>query len=62
MAPQANMATSVLNTLSQMTTTLEQTDLMQKIERGIQRFAGYMPWLMKALDELARIHPVVTGS
>ena len=62
MAPQANMATSVLSTLSQMTTALEQTDVMQKIERGIQRFADDMPWLMKALDELARIHPVVTGS
>ena len=61
-APQANVATSVLNTLSQMTTALEQTDVMQKIERGIERFADDMPWLMKALDELARIHQVVTGS
>lgn len=37
------------------------TDLAQQIEHGIQRFAENMPWLMKSLDELARIHPVVTG-
>lgn len=37
------------------------TDLAQRIEHGIQRFTENMPWLMKSLDELARIHPVVTG-
>ena len=38
------------------------TDLAQQIERGIQRFSDNIPWLMKSLDELARIHPAVTGT
>ena len=40
----------------------ESTDIAQQIERGIQRFADNIPWLMKSLDELARIHPAVTGA
>lgn len=58
---QANKAMSVFNATSQIATALEQTDIAQKIERGIQRFSDDIPWLMKGLDELARIHPVVTG-
>ena len=38
------------------------TEVVQKIERGIQRFAENMPWLMKTLDEVAKIHPVVTST
>ena len=38
------------------------TEAVQKIERGIQRFADNMPWLMKTLDEVAKIHPVVTST
>ena len=37
------------------------TDLGQQIEQGIQRFAENIPWLMKSLDELARIHPAMIG-
>ncbi|KAI1785573.1 hypothetical protein LXA43DRAFT_899499 [Ganoderma leucocontextum] len=40
--------------------TAASTDLAQQIEQGIQRFADNVPWLMKSLDELARIHPAVT--
>ncbi|KAH9919746.1 uncharacterized protein BXZ73DRAFT_104850 [Epithele typhae] len=39
---------------------LAASDVAQKIERGIQRFADNIPWLMKSLDELAKIHPAVT--
>ena len=45
-----------------MANALEQSDAVQKIERGIQRFADNIPWLMKSLDEVAKIHPAVTGT
>ena len=51
----------ILTALSGAAQTLEQSDVAKKIERGIQRFADDIPWLMKGLDELARIHPAVTG-
>ena len=41
---------------------LEATEIAQKIERGIQRFAENIPWLMKSLDEVSKIHPAVTGA
>lgn len=33
----------------------------QAIEHGLNAFMEDIPWLMKGLDEVARIHPVVTG-
>ncbi|TFK81228.1 hypothetical protein K466DRAFT_558153 [Polyporus arcularius HHB13444] len=59
-APHTNIAMSVINNASQAATTIEQSEIGKKIERSIQRFADDVPWLMKGLDELARIHPVVT--
>ncbi|KAJ2965360.1 hypothetical protein NUW54_g14143 [Trametes sanguinea] len=56
----SNSAMAVLNTVAPVVSAVEKTDLAQKIERGIQRFADDIPWLMKGLDELARIHPAVT--
>ncbi|KAM5542283.1 hypothetical protein V8D89_004156 [Ganoderma adspersum] len=53
LAIQVSPATSLLKEAAS-------TDLAQQIERGIQRFADNIPWLMKSLDELARIHPAVT--
>ena len=35
---------------------------MQAIESGLKSFMEDIPWLMKSLDEVARIHPVVTGT
>ncbi|KAM5542129.1 hypothetical protein V8D89_004212 [Ganoderma adspersum] len=32
-----------------------------QIEHMIQQFTDDLPWLMKALDEVAQIHPVVSG-
>ena len=40
---------------------LDSTGAMKVIEEGINTFMEYIPWLMKGLDEIARIHPVVTG-
>ncbi|KAK7683623.1 hypothetical protein QCA50_013461 [Cerrena zonata] len=39
---------------------LENTGAMKAIEKGINSFMEDIPWLMKGLDEIARIHPVVT--
>ncbi|KAH9919769.1 uncharacterized protein BXZ73DRAFT_104877 [Epithele typhae] len=38
----------------------EESELAEKIKRGIERFTDNIPWLMKALDEVAKIHPAVT--
>ncbi|RPD59334.1 hypothetical protein L227DRAFT_576182 [Lentinus tigrinus ALCF2SS1-6] len=59
-APHANVTMSFLNNASQAMTTLDQLDIAKNIERGIERFVDNVPWLMKSLDELARIHPAVT--
>lgn len=40
---------------------LESSGAMKAIEEGINTFMEDIPWLMKGLDEIARIHPVVTG-
>ena len=52
---------TVANNISTIISAAASSDIAQKIERGIQRFADDLPWLMKALDEVARIHPAVTG-
>ncbi|TBU25683.1 hypothetical protein BD311DRAFT_780186 [Dichomitus squalens] len=57
---QADRAMTVMNNVTAIANAAVQGDMAQKIERGIQRFADDLPWLMKALDEVARIHPVVT--
>ena len=54
-------AMAVVDVANQILTESEKTDFVQKIERGIQSFADNIPWLMKSLDEVAKIHPVVTG-
>ena len=41
---------------------LESSDTMKAIEKGVNAFMEDIPWLMKGLDEIARIHPVVTGT
>ena len=41
---------------------LESSDAMKAIEKGVNAFMEDIPWLMKGLDEIARIHPVVTGT
>ena len=53
---------TVVDNISTIISAAASTDIAQKIERGIQRFTDDLPWLMKALDEVARIHPVVTGT
>ena len=60
---QTNKVITVANNISTIVSAAASStgDIAQKIERGIQRFADDLPWLMKALDEVARIHPVVTG-
>ncbi|KAI0327267.1 hypothetical protein GY45DRAFT_1327868 [Cubamyces sp. BRFM 1775] len=58
---QTNKAMSVINNdVAPVVAALDKTDIAQKIERGIRHFTDDIPWLMKGLDELARIHPVVT--
>lgn len=57
----ANETMTVINSLSATAAAIEKTDFVQNIERGIQHFTDDIPWLMKGLDELARIHPAVTG-
>ena len=53
---------SVINSdIAPVVAALDKTDIAQKIERGIRHFTDDIPWLMKGLDELARIHPAVTG-
>ncbi|KAK7682422.1 hypothetical protein QCA50_014627 [Cerrena zonata] len=39
---------------------LESSGAIKAIEEGINTFMEDIPWLMKGLDEIARIHPVVT--
>ncbi|KAL1940585.1 hypothetical protein VTO73DRAFT_8020 [Trametes versicolor] len=56
----ANDTMTVINSISATTAAIEKTDFVQNIERGIQHFTDDIPWLMKGLDELARIHPAVT--
>ncbi|KAM5542277.1 hypothetical protein V8D89_004150 [Ganoderma adspersum] len=59
---QTNKAMTIANNISTIVSAAASNsgEIAQKIERGIQRFADDLPWLMKALDEVARIHPVVT--
>ncbi|KAH9891309.1 hypothetical protein C8Q73DRAFT_650960 [Cubamyces lactineus] len=58
---QTNKAMSVIdNDVAPVVSALNKTDIAQKIERGIRHFTDDIPWLMKGLDELARIHPAVT--
>ena len=35
--------------------------LFEAIKSGLNSFMEDIPWLMKSLDEVAKIHPVVTG-
>ncbi|KAH9891323.1 hypothetical protein C8Q73DRAFT_747277 [Cubamyces lactineus] len=56
----AKQAMTVIDNVVPVMNAFEQTDLAQKIERAITHFADDIPWLMKGLDELARIHPAVT--
>ena len=52
---------TIMSNVTTIANAAAQSDIAQKIERGIQRFSDDLPWLMKALDEVARIHPAVTG-
>ena len=58
---QTDRAMTIMNNVTTIANAAAQSDIAQKIERGIQRFSDDLPWLMKALDEVARIHPAVTG-
>ena len=51
----------VLTVVQPVKALLESTGAMKAIEEGINTFMEDIPWLMKGLDEIARIHPVVTG-
>lgn len=42
-------------------TVLDSSGLLKTIEAGVNAFVDDIPWLMKGLDEVAKIHPVVTG-
>lgn len=42
--------------------TFKQIDIKQAMESGVERFADSIPVLKKALNELSKIHPVVTGT
>ena len=48
-------------TISTVQSALDATGGLQAIEARVSAFADGIPWLMKGLDEVARIHPVVTG-
>ena len=52
----------VLTVVQPVKALLESTGAMKAIEEGINTFMEDIPWLMKGLDEIARIHPVVTGT
>lgn len=41
---------------------LEKTDIAEKIKIGIQGLADGIPLLMKGLEEVAKIHPAISGS
>lgn len=43
------------------TGTIESTDLAKTVQSGIARFFEGMPLFMKALDEVAKVHPFVRG-
>ncbi|CDO69840.1 hypothetical protein BN946_scf184803.g38 [Trametes cinnabarina] len=51
---------TVLDTVGPVATAFEKTDIVQKMKRGIQRFADDIPWLIKGLGEAARIQAAVT--
>ncbi|KAI9070175.1 hypothetical protein FKP32DRAFT_1586395 [Trametes sanguinea] len=57
---QTGKAMSVFNDIASAASAIEKTELARDIERGIRRFVDDIPWLMRSLDELARIHPAVT--
>lgn len=40
---------------------LEASGAVEAIKSGLNSFMEDIPWLMKSLDEVAKIHPVVTG-
>lgn len=40
----------------------ESTGVMEAIEKGVNGFLEAMPTLMKALDEVAKIHPFISGT
>lgn len=42
--------------------TVDMNAAITAIESGLKGFMEDIPWLMKGLDEVARIHPVVTGA
>lgn len=44
-----------------MKSVLDSSGALKAIENGINSFVDDIPWLMKGLDEVAKIHPVVTG-
>ena len=60
-AEKASAAMEVVDSLKDIVSSDSESEISQKIERGIQTFAENIPWLMKGLDEVAKIHPVVTG-
>ncbi len=41
---------------------IEATGAVEAIKNGLNSFMEDIPWLMKSLDEVAKIHPVVTGN
>ncbi len=42
-------------------TAVDASGAMQTIESGLNTFAEDVPWLMRGLDDVAKIHPAVTG-
>lgn len=51
----------IVDTMKPALTTLDTAQTRQTIERGVQHFMEDIPWLMKALDDVAKIHPFVSG-
>ncbi|KAI0960928.1 hypothetical protein AcV7_000168 [Taiwanofungus camphoratus] len=50
----------IVDTMKPALTTLDTAQTRQTIERGVQHFMEDIPWLMKALDDVAKIHPFVS--
>lgn len=47
--------------ISAVKTVAESSGALKAIEAGINAFVDDIPWLMKGLDEVAKIHPFVRG-
>ena len=48
-------------TVQPVVTAVKSAGAIEVIQKGLISFGEDLPWLMKSLDEVAKIHPFVTG-